>query len=401
MGQPRPQDDPIVAEQAAEEPNVPVVCYFGTYRASYSRNRIMIEGLRRSGVRVIECHQPLWHGVEDRIATVHRGWLKPAFWKRVITTYWQLLRRYRALQGQYDVMVVGYPGQFDIFLARLLTWRWGKPLVWDVFMSIYLIAKERQLDQQNRFTVNMLRLVEWFALRVPDMLVQDTAEYVQWFHRTYGLAPARFRLVPTGADSRRYFPDPTVPVGQVTPGNGPFTVIYYGTFIANHGLDYLMQAAGLLQSYHDIRFVLVGDGPDKQRIQQQVHDAGMTNVIFQGWMEPDQLQTRIAAADVVLGAFGGTPQSLMTVQNKVYEGLAMGKAVITGDSPAMRATFIHGDHIYLCDRGRPAALASAVLHLYFDPVLRQSMAENGYRAFRHDFDLDAIGRRFAGYLDQV
>ena len=35
------------------------VCYFGTYRAEYSRNQIMIEGLRRNGVEVIECHETL------------------------------------------------------------------------------------------------------------------------------------------------------------------------------------------------------------------------------------------------------------------------------------------------------------------------------------------------------
>ena len=35
------------------------VCYFGTYRAAYSRNKIMIEGLRRNGVEVLECHETL------------------------------------------------------------------------------------------------------------------------------------------------------------------------------------------------------------------------------------------------------------------------------------------------------------------------------------------------------
>jgi hypothetical protein len=36
------------------------VRYFGTYREEYSRNQIMIEGLRRAGVDVVECHVELW-----------------------------------------------------------------------------------------------------------------------------------------------------------------------------------------------------------------------------------------------------------------------------------------------------------------------------------------------------
>ena len=38
------------------------VCYFGTYRAEYSRNQILLEGLRRSGVEVVmgKCLITMW-----------------------------------------------------------------------------------------------------------------------------------------------------------------------------------------------------------------------------------------------------------------------------------------------------------------------------------------------------
>ena len=38
------------------------VCYFGTYRANYSRNQILIAGLRAQGVTVFETHATLWLG---------------------------------------------------------------------------------------------------------------------------------------------------------------------------------------------------------------------------------------------------------------------------------------------------------------------------------------------------
>ena len=68
------------------------VCYFGTYRANYSRNQIMIEGLRCNGVEVIECHETLWHGIEDRVQTASGGWLHPSFVCRVARVYWRLLK---------------------------------------------------------------------------------------------------------------------------------------------------------------------------------------------------------------------------------------------------------------------------------------------------------------------
>ena len=125
------------------------ICYFGTYRTNYSRNQMMVAGLRLNGVEVIECHEKLWYGIEDRIETTSGGWKKPSFWWRIFKTYALLLKRYYKIEN-YDILVVGYPGQFDVFLARILSWLRRKPLVWDIFMSIHLIALERNLGTKNK-----------------------------------------------------------------------------------------------------------------------------------------------------------------------------------------------------------------------------------------------------------
>ena len=42
------------------------VVYWGTYDVGKPRNRIMLRGLRDSGVAVTECHVELWRRVEDK-----------------------------------------------------------------------------------------------------------------------------------------------------------------------------------------------------------------------------------------------------------------------------------------------------------------------------------------------
>lgn len=371
------------------------VCYFGTYRANYSRNRIMIEGLRRNGVEVIECHEPLWFGIEDRVEAASGGWMRPSFLKRALQTYARLLRKYRQV-GNYDVMVLGYPGQLDVPLARLLTWLRRRPLVLDVFMSIYLIAQERGLTERSRLTARLICGLEWLACRLPDLLILDTEDYVAWFHENYGVDPARFRLVPTGADDRVFRP-----MEPRRKEDGLFRVLYYGTFIPNHGVETIVEAARLLQNDPHIHFELVGEGPDKARAEALAKTYRLTNIVFTGWMDQQSLVHKIAKADVCLGVFGTTPQSLMTVQNKIYEGLAMGKPVITGDGPAVRRQMAHGEHLYLCRRADPASLAEAVRVLKADPELRRRLAERGYKLYRQHYDLEHNGARFAALLREV
>ncbi len=113
--------------------------------------------------------------IADRVQAASGGWRSFGFVARVAQTYWRLLQKYRQV-GEYDLMVVGYPGQFDVFLARLLSRLRRKPLAWDVFMSIYLIALERGLQQRSPFTIAAIRRLERLACSVPDRLILDMEE---------------------------------------------------------------------------------------------------------------------------------------------------------------------------------------------------------------------------------
>jgi glycosyltransferase involved in cell wall biosynthesis len=371
------------------------VCYFGTYRSHYSRNQIMIAGLRRNNVEVIECHVLLWRGIEDRVEAASGRWLRPSFLLRVIRTYYKLLKAYMKI-GDYDVMVLGYPGQLDVYLARLLTWIRRKPLVLDVFMSIYLIAAERGLTNKHPLTGRLIYGAEKLACLLPDLLILDTMEYVCWFQETYGLNPDRFRLVPTGADDRVFRP-----VDVEEQEDEAFTVIYYGTFIPNHGVDYIMEAARMLKDEPDVHFELVGEGPAKAPAMALAQEYGLDNVTFVGWVDKEELPYRVARADVCLGAFGQTPQSLMTIQNKIYEGMAVGKPVVTGDSPAVRDALTDGEHLLVSQRDDPQSLVHAIMRLKAQPALRARLSKQGLEIYMREFTPHALGGQLVDYLSTV
>jgi glycosyltransferase involved in cell wall biosynthesis len=370
------------------------VCYFGTYRSNYIRNRLMIDRLRNQGIELVECHERLWHGVEDRERVASGGWMNPRFWWRMIITYIRLLWRYHSI-GSYDVLVVGYPGQLDIPLARILSWLRRRPLVWDVLMSIHLIALERKLEERSRFTVQLIHSMESFACHLPDLLILDTDVYASWFKQTYNIPENRIRLVPLGADDRVFKPIKSERTDK------HFRCIYYGTFVPSHGLEYIVEAARLLAQEQSIQFELIGRGHDLEKIQALTDRYGLENVTFTEWMSETELARLAASADVILGTFGGTPQSLMTVQNKIYEGLAMAKPVITGDSPAVRQALIHGEQVYLCERENPKSLADAIRTLKGDPDLCRRLGQNGYQMYFARYDVNHIGQVYASHLKDL
>ncbi len=370
------------------------VCYFGTYRARYARNQVVIAGLRKQGVQVTECHEQLWQGAEDRVGAATGGWLRPRFWLRVATTYFRLLWQYIHCDN-YDVLMVGYPGHFDVFLAWVLARLKRKPLAWDVLNSLYLITLERGIAVRHPFTVKMLRRVERRACLLPDMLFLDTQAFVDWFGETHQISTRKFRLIQIGVDDRYFQPL------QKTVSDGKFRVIYYGTYIPNHGVETIVQAAKLLETDADIEIEMIGSGPDEPKARQTAEQLGVRNIRFVGWLGREDLTAHIADADLVLGAFGTTRQLELTNNNKIYEGFAMEKPVLSGDTPALPDVLQHRVHLYLCKRGDPRSLAEGIRTLKSDAELRQRLIENGREIVSTHFNTTAIGKTAATHLHEL
>jgi glycosyltransferase involved in cell wall biosynthesis len=372
------------------------VCYFGTYRAGYTRNQIILKGLQaQPDVAVHVCHATLWQGIEDRVAQASGGWRNPRFWQRVAGAYRQLARAHRAAP-EYNVMLIGYPGQFDAFLGRRLAHGRGRPVALDILMSLHLVAEERGLVAAHPTTGRLLFQLERAGLRQPDLLIAENAEYGGYIAEKYRLPAERFRYVPHGADETVFHPRPLRPPAD------RFRVTYHGGYLPSHGMDAILGAAALLRKEPDICFEFFGSGPEKERIVRQASAWGLPNVIFHGYVSQDELLDALAGAHVCMGVVGVTRQARFTIQNKVWEGLAMGRPVISGDSPTIRAALADRREIYLIERDSPEALAKALLELRADPALRESIAAAGHARYLAGNSIPAIGRQMkAALVDAV
>ena len=370
------------------------VCYFGTYRKEYNRNKIMIASMRAVGIEVIECHEKLWESIEDRVNVTKGGWLSPKFWLRVVETYARLIKKFKAI-GDFDVLMTGYPGQFDTYLANYFAKKRKKPLVSDIFMSLYVIVHERKLEKARLSAVNILKFLEKHSYKKPILLIHDTQPYSDWISEHFGVSIEKIKLVPTGADENIFQPGSSKPFVS-----DKFTVLFYGTFIPNHGLDLVYQAMELLKAEEDIRYLFIGDGPEKASLVKNLAGAVIKNVEFIDWVDQKTLVQYINSAGLSLGAFGATLQSMMTVHNKVYENMSCGKAFLTGESPAIKAQFENREEIIYCER-TPQAIAEAILEVRDNPDLREKLEKNARGRFLRDYSFHAQGKRIESYLEEA
>lgn len=375
------------------------VCYFGTYDQDYARTEYILEGLRRNGVEVVECHRTLWHGTADKAAKAAGGWKQLRFLIRLAAAQIGLIGDYVRI-GPHDAMIVGYTGQIDVYLAWLLTRFSRRPLVLDALLSVYnSIVNERKLVRADSNKARLLYALERNACRLADRVLLDTQAHIRYFSELYHLEESLFVRIPISADDRFFRPLTDTP--RTDSGTKPFRVVYHGKYIPNAGVEYIIRSAALLSDDSDITFEFIGTGEGKADAQQLATTLCLENVTFLGWMEKPTLARHLRTADVCLGNFGHTPQAQRAVSNKLLEGLAVGIPVLTGDTPANREVVRHGETAYLCPCASPEAIANGIRALKADPTLRARLSAAGMTLFREQFAPGAVGRRLQQVLEQL
>ena len=169
-------------------------------------------------------------------------------------------------------------------------------------------------------------------------------------------------------------------------------VLFFGSFLPLHGADVIVKATNRFANEESIRFTLIGDGPEWENCHRLARDAGDDRIAWERrWMHYDELASRIAESDVCLGIFGTSAKTSRVIPCKVFNILAMGKPLITADTPAAREALVHGENAFLVPAGDPDALADAVRRLKNDPRIMKRLARGGLETYRRRFSMEAIG----------
>jgi len=241
-------------------------------------------------------------------------------------------------------------------------------------------------------------------MTLADIVLADTRAHAGYFTRELGIAPGKIRLLPVGFNEYIFHPAVSMGSPEPAPGAGPpaFKVLFYGTYLPLHGIETILEAAGLLRSHPDIRFELIGGGQTYPEAAAYVEKEQLQNVQFSKRMPIGSLATKIAGASVCLGIFGRTGKTLRVVPNKVYQCLAMGKVVITARSDAILEHFREEEHICLVPPGDAGALAEKILYIRQHPEEHAAIARRAAELLLRSYSSVQIAERFvqAGTGDQ-
>jgi glycosyltransferase involved in cell wall biosynthesis len=178
---------------------------------------------------------------------------------------------------------------------------------------------------------------------------------------------------------------------------GDCLVLYAGTHGISQGLTSVAEAASRLTS-ETIRFAFVGEGADKQRVQDRVTELGLHNVTLHPGVSHEEIPALLAAADICLVPLRDVPLFSSFIPSKMYEYLAAGRAVV-GAVAGEAAQILREAGALVVPPADSGALAEAIRMLAADPQRRQAMGWQGRCYVEKYFDRDTLARQYRKLLD--
>ena len=351
------------------------VVYFGTYERGYPRNAQVISCLRGAGVDVVERHQPVWEGREQKWG------IGPRVLPRLALAEARLLR---ASQTEADAVIVGYPGHLDLPGARRFAR--GRPIVFNPLVSLSdTFVSDRGRFRAGSLPARLLAAIDRRALRSADLLVADTQANAEFLADLAGLPRERVAVCFVGAEARLFQPS--------WAPEQPRKALFVGKLIPLHGLKTILEATRLAP---EVELRLIGSGQLESLLESRP-----PNVEWIPWVPYEHLATELHRAGCALGVFGTSDKAKRVIPNKAFQALACGVPLVTADTPAARELLADGESALLVPPGDAEALADALRRLITDTALAGRIAAGGLLAFQRRASEEVLGRRWRELIEAV
>jgi glycosyltransferase involved in cell wall biosynthesis len=219
----------------------------------------------------------------------------------------------------------------------------------------------------------------------------------------------RFPLVktfwlPNGADVSYYNPLTVTSNWRIENGFAETDILYLyaGIIGLAQGLEIILKAAEIVKSNPSIKFILLGSGPEKEKLLSIKNEKQLSNVYFFDAVSKLQMPQIVKASDVSIIPLRKLELFLGAIPSKIFENLAMEKPVILAVDGEARELFVNqGKCALYSEPENIEDLIHNILLLSNNKALRIQLGEKGRIYVEQNYNRDIISQKFYLILNKL
>lgn len=334
--------------------------------------------------------------------TVHRCWLyagtSKSIFARLLTYFSFVVTSFFTgwfKLGRFDYLLCESPPLFLGISAVLLKELKGAKLIFNV-SDLWPESAEKLGLVTNRLLLNISTKLEESLYHssfiitgqtkgiVNNIYERNPGKKVHWLRN--GVDMDAYRDLPAKNDSWR--------LASGFAGDD-FLLLYAGILGHAQGLEVVLKAAQLLKDNKKIRFLLVGAGPERDKLIRMSRDMQLDNVFLYKAVSRAELMKIIASIDVAVIPLRRIELFKGAIPSKMFENFALRKPILLGVEGEAKELFIDEGNAglaFIPEDGDD--LAAKAMILFEDRKLTRELGENGYGYVSRMFNWDNIAGEF-------
>lgn len=169
------------------------------------------------------------------------------------------------------------------------------------------------------------------------------------------------------------------------------TILAVGRLVEKKGFDVLVEALRILKGQNESGFdcMIVGDGPERERLEAQIERSGLTgSVVMTGPLPQRKIFERMRdAAMLAVPCIVGSDGNRDGLPTVLLEAMALGTPCLSTNVTGIPELVIDGKTGLCVEQGDPDELARAIKRLLDDHSLRLALSAGGRKLIEEAFDI--------------
>jgi glycosyltransferase involved in cell wall biosynthesis len=325
---------------------------------------------------------------------------KSFFWRAISFLSFMFTSVFGALRaGKVDIVMGTSPPIFQAVSAWVVSRLRNRPFL----LEIRDLWPEFAIDLgvlTNQGLIGAARLLEAFLYaRAARMLVNSPA-YLDYL-TAKGVPQRKISLISNGADPDLFSKEDGQEVREELGLNGQFVVSYTGALGLANDIPTILRAADRMRDQRDIRFLLVGDGKERAKLESMAAQMELENVTFLEARAKSEIARVLAASDACVATLKDIPMFRTTYPNKVFDYMAAGRPTILAIDGVIREVIESARGGICVPPGDDAALADAVRVLRSDRRKCEEMGKAARAYMVEHFNRHKQASEFAELLKSL
>ena len=262
----------------------------------------------------------------------------------------------------------------------------GIPVIVKIDDAVYekstgLKSIQRKIER----TLSSKTLKKSSKILVPN---NETKETVNEF---YNVTTEKISIVPNGIDTMLF---------HTNKEKKSKIVIFSGAMYHHRGLDILLNAVPtVVKKIPEVKFVLLGDGPELDNLKKIVEDLKIKkNIDFKGWIKRDEIINYLSDASIAIGPLRSTTVTKNALPIKVLEYMSASLPILSQKNTLPNDVLIDNENGYFVTNSED--LASRIIQILENNEKRMKMCTKSYE-MSLKFDWDKIAKKILTEYDSV